>query len=720
MQTSLDPSTVELTRTRAALRPDIRFTPQHYGDELFYHLELSASSEFYRIGFTEYVFVSLLDGRTSFSAALAITAQTQGASAFSQHDAVTLYTWLLERRLITLVDDNGIPHKPKKAETNMASRLAKCNPFWIRIPLGCPDQLLRALQPALGWLFTLPATLAALLLMTAAAFQVSSDWTRFSSASEQVFAVDNWLWLLLAWMILKVMHETAHGLTCLRYGGEVRETGLILAFFAPLAYVDVSSSWAFRSRWQRIHTAAAGMYVELVVASCAVFGWTQTDSVTIAHLLYNLIVMASLSTILFNINPLMRFDGYYILSDLLQIPNLASKSAEVLRQTIGRILFGTKASTPTLKSHRIWTLRTYGAAALLWRLLICVSLLLAASVLFHGAGVLLAVLGAVAWYGMPIWNAIKALWRILEQSPMALIRAVTVVVPLAVVISACLFWLPAPFGATAPGMVTYPDGSFVRAGVDGFIDSVHVLPNQRVQQGQLLISLRNDDTALEQADLTLQLKQETLRYQRSVRDHEAGDARVAKSNLKSIQQRLDEASKRLKLLEIRANRSGVIVARDLSSLVGTYVQEGDELLVIDKGSREFRISISQEDVQQTSQLADAVVSLRIGTRPAIAGTIRRINPRASRDLLLPALAASEGGSVTVTAETTADGTETLKSTTERFDGVVTLGTDASILAGERGCVLLGIRDKPLGHHLYDYMESWLTAQVETATQAQRQ
>jgi putative peptide zinc metalloprotease protein len=489
-----DASTVDLTRTRLALRPDLKFTAQVYGDETFYHVEVPSCSEFYRIGYTEYVFLSLLDGRTTFCEALAITARTQGADAFSQQQALSLYSWLLERGIADFAGessgagDSGT--KKKKPEGNL---LQKCNPFWIRLPFGCPDDMLKRLQPFLGWLFSPIATVIALCVMLLAAFQVGQDWQKFQAAATTVFAPDNWLWLLVAWLILKLIHEMAHGLTCQRYGGGVRETGVIFAFFAPLAYVDVTSSWGFSSRWQRIHTAAAGMYVELLLASVAVFAWSHMESQLLSHLMYNVIVMASLSTLLFNANPLMRFDGYYILSDLLNIPNLYTRSSEAVQQLFGRLLLGLRATAPAVTGRHLWTLRVYGLAATFWRLLICATLMIAASVFFHGAGIFLAVAGLVAWFGLPAWNAIQATIRLRESDPARLLRGGVVVSLFLALTCGILFGLPVPFASTAPGTVELHEGCRIRSNVDGFVTTVMVTDGQLVNRGDLLITLQNDE-----------------------------------------------------------------------------------------------------------------------------------------------------------------------------------------------------------------------------------
>ena len=134
-----------------------------------------------------------------------------------------------------------------------------------------------------------------------------SDWDRFTASAEGVLAPSNWFWLAAAWLMLKVVHEVSHGLACKKYGGSVRETGMVLILFVPIFYVDVTSSWRFRSKWHRIHTAAAGMYAELGAAALALLVWSRVDAGVLNHLLYNIVLMAGLMTLLFNANPLMRF-----------------------------------------------------------------------------------------------------------------------------------------------------------------------------------------------------------------------------------------------------------------------------------------------------------------------------------------------------------------------------------------------------------------------------
>ncbi len=715
MRNALDASTVDLARTKIRLRDDVTFCPQLHGNDVFYHIELPSKSQYFRIGYVEYVFLSLLDGQTTFSEALALTARTQGATAFSQEQALSLYQWMLESKLAVFAD--GGPQAPDgtSEQKKAAGFLQKMNPFWIRIPFGRPDAVLQTLRPIVGWVFSPTATVFSVCLMMAALAQLMMHWDQFQLASGSVFSPSNWLWLLVAWILLKVTHEAAHGIVCQRYGGSVRETGVILAFFAPLAYVDVSSCWRFSSRWQRIHVAAAGMYVELLLASIAVLSFGVVDSDVGTHLLYNVIVMASVSTLLFNANPLMRFDGYYILSDLLGLPNLYTRASEALRQLLQSILVGQKTTTPTISGQQVAVLRCYGLAAVCWRLLICATMLIAASVMFHGAGVALAIAGIVAWFGLPVGNMLQQVHRIAQAAPLRLIRGSLIALLFCATLAGCLFGLPVPFSTTAPGVVSLPEGCRVHTQVNGFIETLHVVDGQPVHAGELLMTLRNADITNKHRDLEIQIQQEQIRQQIAMKEHDAGDASVANSNLKSLRQRLVQTLDQYNALKIYAPVTGQVVAPDLASRQQSYVHEGDSLLVVDDGqSRELRISVSQNDFSLAERQVNEHVNVRIGTRPVVSGIIERVIPRASRHLIDLSLAATEGGALAVVAgDENKD--EEVQLTEQRFEAIVRLNaTGLNLPIGERAYAPLGTLHESLASHLYDRSSTWFRVQIENA------
>jgi len=235
-----------------------------------------------------------------------------------------------------------------------------------------------------------------------ASLQVWQQWARLLESSRGVFATSNWIWLGLGWLALKAVHEFSHGLVCKRFGGTVREAGVLLVLLTPIAYVDVTSSWRFSSRWQRILTAAAGMHSELLVAAVASLIWCRTSNSMVEHVCFNVAVMASVTTVLFNLNPLMRFDGYYILSDLIGLPNLYSQGQIFLQYLVRRYVLGLSASLPDWSPGAGLLIRVHSIAALLWRMFISAGLIVAANTLFYGAGVVMAAAAVALWAGVPL------------------------------------------------------------------------------------------------------------------------------------------------------------------------------------------------------------------------------------------------------------------------------------------------------------------------------
>ena len=273
----------------------------------------------------EYTFLIQLDGRRSIAEAVGRAAARLGPQALSEHEALALCHWAMESQLAQPLGGEGTARIAAAAARHERQRVrAMANPLCVRIPLIDPDWLLSRIAGWCGWVFTWPALAVWIGMVGYALYLAGSGWARIESSAAVILDRDNWLRLAAAWVLLKVLHETAHGLACKRYGGTVGSAGITLLFFMPLAYVDVTSSWRFRSKWQRIATAAAGIYAELFVASIATIVWATSSPGILQTVALNIALTAGVSTLVFNANPLVRFDGYFILSDLLEIPNLYS------------------------------------------------------------------------------------------------------------------------------------------------------------------------------------------------------------------------------------------------------------------------------------------------------------------------------------------------------------------------------------------------------------
>ncbi len=709
-------STFDMTKAKIRLCDDVTVVPMVRGGEILYRLRSDSQGRFFHLGHAEYAFCSLLDGKHSIAQAVTLTARELKSEAFSEREATRIFTWLVDNGLAVPVNEAGLQ---LSRATHKNKTQWSWNPFWTKLPLLQPDHLMVKLIPILGWLFSPAMMLFTCAILVWAGVILSSHWERFLASSEQLFAPTNWLWLGLAWLILKVVHEFGHGLACKYYGGEVREMGIIMILFAPMAYVDVTSSWGFNSKWKRMHVAAAGMFVELLLAGLAVLYWAYTDSLVVQHLLYNIIIMASISTLIFNANPLMRFDGYYILSDLIDIPNMYSEANSLLKSVVGKLCYGEAKS---IQHHAGWRkvfLLSYGIGTFIWKILISLSLTITASVLFEGAGIVLAVAGGFLWFGMPIYKTLHNWAGQFYFKPASAVRAAILCTSGVAILLASIFILPCPGTAQAPGIIEYTDLTVVRAKASGFVKTIHVQAGQHILEGDLLFELENDTLLVDVADLKASIQQ-SLAKQRATRNAgEIAASQIEVRNQQAMEERLQEKVEQLSGLEIRATSDGLIVGKDFQHLIGQYIKVGDEVLAIGREhAKELQVSIGQEILGIAQETIGKNRSFRLSGTGQLQGKVAHISPRASNVAPHPALYAPYGGVLAVVEKQNRNDeqSERFQLSEPRFLVTVELSPEVSTktIAGQRGSLQLLFGSRSIAEITYQTLTKWIRNQLDSA------
>jgi putative peptide zinc metalloprotease protein len=438
-----------------------------------------------------------------------------------------------------------------------------------------PDRLLTRLQPYVGWFFSPAAAAVGLLLLLSALLLVAAHFQQFMArlpASGEFFGATNWIYLAATLAGVKVLHELGHGLACKRFGGECHEIGLLLLCFTPCLYCDVTDSWTLPSKWRRAAIAAAGIYVELWLASIATFVWWYSEPGLVQNLALNVMFVGSVSTLVFNANPLMRYDGYYILSDLAEIPNLRHKASSLLYDQAARFFFGSRrTSDPLLPArHRGW-LVVYAIASAAYRWLVAASILwlfywLTEPYGFKIVGQLLAAAALAALVGVPLFQVGRAAHRLWsqERNPMNSRRAWL----RASLIAALLigfFCLPLPYYVRCAVRLQPHEAASVYVDVAGQIDEILVRPGDYVEQGAPLLKLRNLDLELTIARLETECDTQATRAavlrQRSIVDPEAlAEFASVERSLAAMREELAWREKQREQLTIVAPRSGVVLA----------------------------------------------------------------------------------------------------------------------------------------------------------------
>jgi len=719
---ALDYAVREPTNTLLALRGDLRFTPELSADRPYYVIEDPLRGKFYRVGVPEFTFLSLLDGKTTVARALGAAASQLGPLALAESEALGVCRWLVDCQLASTAESASVARLLDTARQDDRRRVRnRLNPLLIKIPLVNPDRLLRAAAPWCGWVFSRPFVLLWAGLCGYALCVVWLDGSHFAAAPAVIFDRDNWLRLAGVWFGLKLLHESFHGLACKHFGGTVRSAGLMLIVLTPVAFVDVNSAWRFRGKWQRIATAAAGMYVELLVAALAVIVWHETTQPALRCLCYDVALMASLHTLLFNANPLVRFDGYFILSDWLEIPNLHSCGQQYLGFLVQRRLLGWDATLPDWPPRKALLIRVYALAAIAWRVLISVTLVLALLGLFSYLGLLLSAFLVIYWHVVPIAAMLRQVFQQRSGQPFRMGRLAGAAAVLAAAVAAAVMFLGRPGTIVAPAAVEYFPLTVVRAESPGFVRAVCVRDGDQLARGQVIARLANPELQYTAADIQLALEQSAIKGRVFFRDGELAKYQVELANQESLRKKLAEAQGQVEALTVRTPVAGRVIARELDSLVGRYLSAGVEIAVVGREDvKELVLAVPQEDAQPFLAQLGKPVRFRIRGIPGETHTapLAKLNPRALVDLPHPALGAQVGGPLPVRARAPgADRAERPDQPYEllapRFAGSVPLtpSQSAALSAGQLALVVFHTADETAGARLLETLDRWVRQQL---------
>jgi putative peptide zinc metalloprotease protein len=649
---AVDHRVEEAIRACLKLRHDLVFTPAEEAGQSCYTIEDPTCGHFFRIGLREYRFLSLLDGKTTIHQAIARISSVD-RDGLDENEAIAVCDWLVNAQLASTPWSNGGQRFAQlHAQTRSKKRLARFNPLCTRIPLGRPDRFLCAIHPYVGWMASPWSVVLTGMLLLAASIIAIPDFDRFVSTAHNVFMPHRWWMLIAMWVGLKIFHELAHAVACRRYGGQVAESGIILVLLAPLAYVDLTSAWRIKNKWARIHIGAAGMQIELTMAAIAMIAWSQMQPGLLSDLMHHAVLLAGVTTIAFNLNPLMRFDGYYMLSDWVEIPNLASDGQGYMTYLGKRYALGERVTSPLRLSPRDCFVRCYGAAALAWRILVCVSLVIASAMMLKGLGIVLSIFATILWLVIPACQLIRYVirddarrrnrqWRLLTTGWMG-----------GVAIALTVFRIGLPGNNVIPAIVHDESLQSARAIFPGFVVEIFVAPDQFVRKGDPIARLDNAELIADLADLELAIEKSTLKSRVFQQTEEIHSHQAEADQCSSLEEKRQEKEKQVSDLVIRSPRDGRVIARGLDAQLGMYLKTGDSLVMIgDASDPELKIAIPPQYYECFSRSLGQTVEVRLPGGMQTNVRLDRVDPRATIDAPHESMLASNGGDLPSLAAT---------------------------------------------------------------------
>lgn len=566
------------------LRPHVQVTRQHYRGRRWHVVHDPTSNQFYRLNPIAYDFVGMLDGSRDVETAWKASLQKFGDAAPTQNEIIQLIGQLYSANLLS-VDTTPETEQLLRRGRDRFKRKAAAQAIgimYLKIRAFNPDRLLTACEPVLRPVLNRWGFIGWCVLLAWALFTVVPYWdVLLAKFNEQnLLSADN-LWLIpCAFILTKAIHEFGHGVVCKRFGGQVPEFGFMLLVLFPSPYVDASAAWAFPNKWQRVAVGGAGMMFELVVASIAAFVWVSQQGAglgesTAARLAYNVMLSSSISTVLFNANPLMRFDGYYMLADLLETPNLAQRSSKMLQHLAQKYIYGLKNLTPpATQTSEQAILVVYGVLSTAYRIFLFVSITLFVMGKFFAVGLVLAVWTAAAWFIIPVGKFVH--WHA-AGSQHSEHRVRGVLISCALIAAAVIIFgvIPMPDRRKATGVVESVNRTPLYFQTEGFVSRVHHRLGERVRAGEPVVTLENEDLRQKRRGVMAQLDEFAVQERAALQQGDPAVAALAAERVRLARRNIEELDEQIADLVVRAPHDGVLAGADPMRRLGGYVKRGE-------------------------------------------------------------------------------------------------------------------------------------------------
>ncbi len=522
------------------------------------------------------------------------------------------------------------------------------SPLAIRIPLFDPDRWLERWLPWFRPYFGVMGAMVWLLVVGFALFTAAAHWQELSQdLGDRVLAPQNLVLLWLTFPVLKLFHEFGHACATKAWGGEVHEMGIMLLVLMPVPYVDASSASAFRETHRRAIVGAAGMIVEVFIASLALFLWLEVEPGIIRAVLYNIMLIAGVSTLIFNGNPLLRYDGYYILADITQIPNLRMRAQQYLGYLLETRFFGLKLPPFEASLSERWWFVFFAIASFLYRTFVMVAIAIFIASTYMVVGVVLALWAMVTGVIFPLVKAMVYLVRH-PRLRRHRVRALFASGTLAVTLVVLLCFLPLPLWTRAEGVIWVPDDAQVRAGADGFVRTIAADPGSLVRQGSVLI-VADDPTLLPKMRvLEAQLHLLEVRAQaESIVDRPRWQRTQDEMSATAVE--LEQARTLVRDLTVLSPTSGTFVLPAARDLPDRFVRKGQQIgYVVPAAVVTARVLVSQDQVDLVRTRTERVnVKLAGRVYETFTASIRRESPAATNKLANLAMSSIGGGQAVV-------------------------------------------------------------------------
>ncbi len=631
------------------LRPHAEIHRVRFRGVRWYLLQDHTSGRFHRFSPAAHTLIGLMNGRRSLAEIWALASDRLGDDLPTQDETIRLMSQLYHANALSTDAFSDVEELVTRDETTRSKAFWANfrSPLAVKIPLWDPERTLERLLPIANVLFSRVGVVLWLLFVVPALVLALMSWESLSEGlADRVLAAENVFLLWLSFPLVKILHEFGHGFAVKRWGGETHEMGVMFLVGVPVPYIDASASSAFASGWQRAAVGAAGVFVELLVAASAMYVWVAIEPGAARAVAFNVMLIAGVSSVFFNGNPFLRFDAYYVLSDLIEIPNLGSRANQWWGSLIQRHLFGRRdAEDPAAAPGEAGWFALYAIGALVNRLLITLSIaLFVASELFF-VGVLIAAWSVAQFALLPLLRQLRFVLfdeRLRGHRQRAIGWTLGTISLLVVLLGV----IPAPSWTRTEGVVWAREDALVRAGTQGVIESFDAEPGSWVEPGARLAMLEDPEIVSEYAIAEANVRANRAQYDLD-RTEDRVQAGITRQSLEHAERRLARAAEELAALEVKSKAAGRFLVEAPDDQIGRFLRRGEVIgYVMTFDPLIVRVAVSADSVDlvrnRTRRVEVRLAEQIDAIHPA---TIASEVPAATEELPSLALSTQGGGEI---------------------------------------------------------------------------
>lgn len=644
----------QIAGLKPRLRDHVTVHAHRYRGRRWYVLEDHVTGQVRRLSPQSYLIVGLMNGERTIDRLWELSSHRLGEEMPTHEELLQLLASLYKANLVGMDISGDISELFERGQDAERQRwFAKLkSPLSIKIPLVDPERFLVATQRYMKLFFTKIFLLIWCALIINTLVITGQNWDELTkNVTDRVLAADNLMLMWLIYPLIKLVHELGHGYCVKRGGGEVHELGIMLLVLLPMPYVDASSTAAFADKKLRVLVSSAGIVVEMFIAAIAMLIWVNAEPGMVKSIAYNIIIIAGLSTILVNGNPLLRFDGYYILSDYIEIPNLGQRANQYWGWLCKRFMFGISGlASPAYDRREALWLFFYGVASYIYRLFLMVTIVLFVAQQYFFIGVVLAIWALV---GTLIWPNIKLIKKAWQDPDINVgSRSAKVMIPLAAALVAVLVGVvPMPLTTSVEAVVQMNEQHRVLVEESCFIEKLHRQPGELVSKGELLISCENPQLYTEQ--LVLQHQAAQVDAERQGVWNNPVQINIFDEELVRLDSQMKELAVRIESLNIFAQAQGVWSVRNAADLQGTFLKRGSLVgYLIDDSNVSVRGMIPESEIDLVRENVATVRAIQT-SELSVALTPRAwsVFPAATKEPVSPMLTEAAGGSIVMDPST---------------------------------------------------------------------